>query len=288
MKATSWIIAVILAILAIIFGAMWINAANKSKDVTKSKTELQKLYDSSVAANAEIQKSLDALDKELGTIDSGTELPAGTPEQRIASIMSSLTNARNKIEDYKKQIKNLESKLASSNGQLSGIQSIVNKLKASVADKEKIVSELEGRLAELSTTLESERQVSQTEINRRDSQLKEKETVITTQNIENNQLYYAVGTRKQLKDSGIIDRKGGILGIGKVSTVKDADLAKFTSFNLIDTKQVSFPVTKKGYAVLSNHVASSYEVRKSGEQYILTVTDENLFRKQKILVIELK
>ncbi len=290
MKATSWIIAVVLAILAIVFGAMWMSASNKTKGLTKSNTDLQKLYDTSASTLSEIQNSLDALDQELlGSIGTDSELPAGTPEERRASIISSLSNARTKIEDYKKQIKNLESKLASSNGQLAGIQSIVNKLKSSVADKEKIVSELEGRLANLSTTLESERQLSQAEINARDSQIKDKETVIANQNQENNRLYYAFGTRKQLLERNIINRKGGVLGIGKVSTVtKEVDLAKYTEFNLLETQQLSFPATKKGYAILSNHIASSYKVDKVGDQYVLTVTDQDSFRKQKVLVIEIK
>jgi len=101
-------------------------------------------------------------------------------------------------------------------------------------------------------------------------------------------MYYIVGTRKQLLDSGVIDRKGGILGFGRVSTVKDVDLTKFTEFNLLDTQVLNFPVTKKGYAVLSNHIAASYKVEKAEDQYQLTVLDQDQFRKQKVLVIELK
>ncbi len=289
MKATSWIIPVILAILAIVLGVLFMNASNRTKGLEKSKEELQKLYDESTTTLSEIQSSLDAIDRDLlGTIGTDSELPEGTPEERRASIISSLSNARTKIEEYKKQIKDLEGRLASSSGQLAGIQSIVNKLKASVADKEKIVKELEGRLSNLSSTLETERQLSQAEISLREALIKDKETVITNQSIEANRMYYVVGTRKQLLDSGVIDRKGGILGIGKVSTVKDVDLTKFTEFNLLDTTTLNFPVTKKGYAILSNHVAASYSVAKAGDQYTLTVVDQDLFRKQKVLVIELK
>ncbi|MBW6514061.1 MAG: hypothetical protein K0B87_04835 [Candidatus Syntrophosphaera sp.] len=290
MKATTWIIGVILVILAIIFGAMWINASNKAKGLEKTRAELQQLYDDSSLTINEIQGSLDALDREiLGTIGRDSELPAGTPEERRASIINSIANARTKIEEYKDQIKSLESRLASSSGQLSGLQSIVNRLKASVSEKERIVSELEGRVADLSTTLETERQTAQAEINLRESMLKEKDNVITNQSIENNQLYYAVGTRRELLDNGIIDRKGGILGIGRVSTVtRNVQLAKYTAFNLLDTQELTFPATKKGYAILSNHVAASYEVNKVGDEYVLTVTDPELFRKQKVLVIELK
>lgn len=282
MKATSWIIAAVLAILAIVFGVMWSNASRKSKDLEQNNAELQQLYDTSTSTINEIQSSLDTFDKELmNSIGTASEIGGSTPAEIIS-------NARARIEEYKKQIKDLESRLASSRGQLSSIQGIVDKLKKSVADKEKIVAELEGRVSDLSSTLDSERQTAQAEINLRETQIKDKETVIANQNLDRNRLYYAVGTRKELQAKGIIDRKGGILGIGKVSVVKDADLAKFTEFNLLETQELNFPVTKRGYSIISNHVAASYEVNQDGDQYTLRVTDPESFRKQKILVIELK
>jgi hypothetical protein len=89
-------------------------------------------------------------------------------------------------------------------------------------------------------------------------------------------------------DKGIVDRKGGLLGSGKVTTVAhNLMVEKFTQINLLDTTQINFPITKKGYAVLSNHVATSYKVEKLDGNNVLTVTDPTNFRKQKFLVIEL-
>ena len=282
MKATSWIIAAVLAVLAIVFGVMWSGASKKTKGLEQKNTELQQLYDTSNATISEIQSSLDTFDKELmDSIGTASEIGGSTPAEII-------TNARAKIDEYKKKISELESRLASSKGQLSSIQAVVDKLKRSVADKEKIVAELEGRVSNLSQTLDTERQTAQTEINLRDSQIKDKATEIANQTREGNRLFFAVGTRKQLQESGIIERKGGLLGIGKVSTVKDADLSKFTEFTLLDTQEVPLPVTKKGYSILSSHIAASYDVSKAGDQYVLKVTDPESFRKQKLLVVELK
>lgn len=282
MKSTSWIIAAVLAVLAIIFGVMWSSASKKSKGLEQKNTELQQLYDTSTATIGEIQSSLDIFDKELmDSIGTASEIGGSTPAEII-------TRARAKIDEYKKRISELESRLASSKSQLASIQAVVNKLKKSVADKEKIVAELEGRVSNLSQTLDTERQTAQTEISKRDSQIRDKDTEIANQTRESNRLFFAVGTRKQLRESGIIERKGGLLGIGKVSTVKDADLTKFSEFNLLDTQEVTFPVTKKGYSILSSHVAASYEVTREGDQYVLKVTDPNSFRKQKLLVVELK
>lgn len=289
MKTSSWIIAAVLAIAAIVFGALWMSTANKTKSLIKSNEELQQLYDSSTSTLSEIQSSLDSMDKDLfGSIGVAGEMPGATPEERRTQIANSITKMRTQIESDKKRISQLEGQLASSKGQLAGIQSIVNKLKASVADKEKIVSELESRLGEISATLDSERQLSQKEIALRDTQILDKETILANQTREANRQFYAVGTRKDLLAKGIINRKGGILGIGKVSTVvRDIDVAKYTEINLLDTQTISFPVTKKGYAILSNHVAASYKVDKVDNEYVLTVTDPDLFRRQKFLVIEL-
>jgi len=290
MKPIIWIILAILAILAIVFGAMWLTASNKAKGLAESKAELQELYDDTSSTITEIQSSLEEMDEEiLGTIETDSELPAGSPEDRRVQIMSSIANARTKIDEYKERIKNLETRLAASSGQVSGLQNIVNKLKASVAEKEQIVNEMEGRVADLSTTLETERQTAVAEITMRDSLLQFRESVITNQNIEQNRIYYAVGTRDKLLDDGIIDRKGGILWFGKVSTVASPiDLSKFEQINLLDTQEITFPATRKGYSVLSNHVAASYEVEKVEDQYVLTVTDPESFRKTKVLVIELR
>ncbi len=289
MKPTAWIIAAILAIAAIVFGVMWMNSASKTKALLASNQELQQLYDNSTTTLNEIQSSLDSMDVDLlGSIGVTGELPGSSPEERRSQIVSSINKMRSQIENDKKRISNLESQLSSSKGQLAGIQSIVNKLKQSVADKEKIVAELEGRLGEMSNTLTTERQLSAKEIADREAQIRDREGVISGQTFDANRMYYAVGTRKELLDKGIINRKGGILGIGKVTTVqKEIDASKYTQFNLLDTTTISFPVTKKGYAIISNHLAASYKVDKSEGQYVLTVTDPEQFRKQKFLVIEL-
>ena len=290
MKTTSWIIVVILAILAIIFGVMWHNASVKAKELAQSQEELkQSILEKEVPVTAEeLQNSIDALGRELGLIGAGTEFPVGTPEELKARNLNTLNTARTKISEYKKQLADLEAKIADNKKTMASMQSTVDRLKKSLAEKERIVAELERRVIAINDTLTTERKIAQAEITKRENMLQEKETELTKLNIDSNTIYYAIGTRKQLLDSGIITRKGGILGIGKVSVLKDVNLTKFSHFNLLETQEITFPVTRRGYSVLSNHIAASYEVRKEGDQYVLRVTDPEQFKKQKVLVIELK
>ena len=289
MKATSAIIVAILAILTIVFAVLWINANGKSKDIMKNNEELKKLYETSTSTINEIQSSLESLEQDLsGQLFTQKEIPGTSPEERRTKIISSIANMRDQIEADKKKIATLEKQLATSKSQLKGVQEIVNKLKASISEKEQIMDELQQRLGILNETLETERRTSAEEIQKREMTITEKEQQITQQSIEANTIYYVSGTRKELMSKGIMDRKGGLLGIGKVSTVKqNIPVEQFTTINLLENQQITFPATKKGYSILTNHPATSYKVEKEGDQNILTILDATSFRKQKFVVIEL-
>jgi len=269
---------------------MWHNASVKAKELAQSQEELKQsiLEKEGPVTAEELQNSIDALGRELGLIGAGTEFPVGTPEELKARNLNTLNTARTKISEYKKQLADLEAKIAANKKTMASMQSTVDRLKKSLAEKERIVAELERRVIAINDTLTTERKIAQAEITKRENMLQEKETELTKLNIDSNTIYYAIGTRKQLLDSGIITRKGGILGIGKVSVLKDVNLTKFSHFNLLETQEITFPVTRRGYSVLSNHIAASYEVRKEGDQYVLRITDPEQFKKQKVLVIELK
>jgi len=290
MKATTWIIVAILAILAILFGIMWMGSANKISAAEKKAQEEAKKYEDAKTTLEEVTSSLESLDKDLlGSIEGSSEIAGSTPEDRRARLVTNITNMRSQIEADKKKIADLQAQLAKSNGKVSGLEKMINNLKASVAQKEKMVADYQRDLAASESEKESVRKSSQEEIARRESQIKEKQTIIENMNQDNNIIYYAVGTRKELLAKGIIDRKGGILGIGRVTTVNQKIVTdKYQRINLLDNSTLSFGNAKQSYSVLSNHVASSYKVEKSGDKYVLTVTDPELFRKQKFLVIELR
>jgi hypothetical protein len=146
---------------------------------------------------------------------------------------------------------------------------------------------LENRLNRMTGEIEDVQQRAQAEITQRDGQIQEKQGIIDNQSRDLNQIYYISGTRKELMAAGIVDRKGGLLGIGRVTTVRrNIDTDKFQTTNLLDTQEIRFPASNKGYVVLSNHVAASYTLTRDSEGWVLTVKDPENFRKQKFLVLE--
>lgn len=290
MKAINWIIAAILAILAILFGIMWMNSAGKIRAAEKKALDTQKMYENATNTLNEVQSSLESMDEDLlGSIAGANEIPGSTPEERRARLINNISNMRSQIEQDKKKISDLERQLSQSKSQRDGYLSTLNKLKASMEEKERILAELEGRLGKTNEELASEKLQSQAEIAKRESQIKEKQNIIETQSVDLNQIFYIAGTRKELIAAGVVDRKGGVLGIGRVTTVANRIVTeKFTSVNLLDSQQIVLKPSAKGYAVLSNHIAASYTLTKDGENWILRITDPESFRKQKFLVLEKK
>lgn len=288
MKATTWILAIIFALAAIIFGVLWVNSNGKIKALDLKNKELIKENETAAATINEIQSGLDSLDKDLlGQISPNGEVP-GTPQDRRQRLLQNIATMRSQIEADKKRIATLESQLASSKSQLKGVQDMIAKLKNSVADKESILNQLQAQLGNLNQTLESERRTSAEEISKRDRAITDKQNLIDEQNAAQNTMYYITGTRKELIAKGIVDRKGGLLGIGKVSTVNSHyNPENFTMFNLANTNTITF-TAKKGYAILSDQSAASYKVTKDGANYTLTITDPQNFRRHKYLVIELQ
>jgi len=290
MKAVTWIISAILAILAILFGIMWMNSANKISVAEKKARDTQKLYENATNTLNDVQTSLEAMDQDLlGSIAGSDEIPGTTPEERRARLINNISNMRSQIETNKKKIADMERQLSQVKGQRDGYLKTLNNLKALNAEKERVLAEYEGKLAKSEADNANLAQKSQKEIADREAQIREKQGIIENQNQDLNKVYYIADTRKNLIAAGVVDRKGGILGIGRVTTVSSKIITeKFTSMNLLDTQEITLPPSAKGYAVLSNHVAASYALTKEGDNWILKVTDPESFRKQKFLVLEKK
>ncbi len=285
MKNTIWILTAALAIISIVFAIMYFGTSGKLSSLQKEKEEIQNSLTLATQTITDIQSNLDELDSQLNI---NGEIPGTVTGDRRTRLINTINSMRAQIENDKKRIADLELRLSRSSTQLRGVQDMLDKLKRSVADKEKVVADLQNRLGILNETLETERITSRREIARRDQTISEKQSVIEEKDKDINTMYYIVGTRKELIDKKIVDRRGGLLGIGKVSTMTDQiNLKEFYTLNLLETAQITFPATRKGYSILSSQNAASYRIDKDGDFYVLRVTDPQLFRNQKYIVIEL-
>jgi hypothetical protein len=104
--------------------------------------------------------------------------------------------------------------------------------------------------------------------------------------------YYIVGSAKELENLNIIDKKGGILGMGKTKQLKE-DFEK-TNFTYIDyTEIVIIPVNGKEAKLISNHPAESYYMEldvnmKNYTSNLIILDAEKFWSVSKYLVVTKK
>src|SRR5262245_62207319 len=105
---------------------------------------------------------------------------------------------------------------------MAGLQKMVANLKESVVEKE-------GRIAMLTTQVDS--LTTQTTVLA--TQVQEHEVTIEEKRRELATVYVAVGSKKDLKAQGVIDSKGGFLGLGK--TVQPTGVASAAAYTPLET-----------------------------------------------------
>jgi len=240
-------------------------------------------YAQTIDAIAEIQDSLNAIavgdaNVQMMTNKLQSEKDLNSPNGRDA--LDRIATLRTSIQRNKERIRQLESSLNKSGLQMKGLKRMVASLKESINTKEAQVAELSTRVNDLSTQvtgLETTVQQNNEQIAQKDQSLEERRKELAT-------VYYVVGDKKSLKDQGVIDAKGGVLGLGK--TILPSGNVATSLLTPIDTdQQTVIPIEAPKAKVVTAQPATSYEMRLVEGKMELHILDPNEFRKVKQLVI---
>ena len=103
-----------------------------------------------------------------------------------------------------------------------------------------------------------------------------------------NTVYYAIGTIKELKQKGVIDKEGGIVGIGSTPVLKKHfNSMYFTRADL--TKLSEIPLYAKFSKVITNQPDNAFKVKATSKSDSIEITDPDSFwNGSKYLVVAVK
>lgn len=240
-------------------------------------------YGQTIDAIAEIQDSLNSIsagDKELTLIAGDLSSEQRLSGRQGREALDRISDLRASILRSKQRILQLESAVKASGVKQAGLQRLIAQLKTSVEDKQLLVAQLTGRVDTLQTQvagLTTEVEQGKVAIAERDQSLEVRRQELAT-------VYYVIGDKKELTDAGVIEARGGLLGIGKTLTpAANASSAAFTPLDTDANKVVRVDAPKA--RVLSAQPASSYELVTVGDAVELHILDPIEFRKVKHLVI---
>lgn len=252
-----------------------------------SEDSLRTRFDTALASIAEIQDSLTViLPSESNVLHVSQDVESGgkLTATRKSQVLRTISDLNESIQRSKEMIRRLEQRLKDRDIKIAALERIVAQMKRSVADREQMIAVLTQRLESLKVQVES----LKTDVAAGQQQIVEQKQVIEDKRREISTVYYMISTKKRLKELGMIQESGGLIGIGKSARLS----GQFPEalFTRVDTDaQTTIPVPGKKPVILSSQSSNSYQlVPLSLESSELRITNAQEFRRVRYLVIQVE
>ncbi|MFW6257627.1 MAG: hypothetical protein ACOC11_02470 [Prolixibacteraceae bacterium] len=210
----------------------------------------------------EIQANLDSIKKMEELLAVPEEPEQAISENRKQRIMADIATMNRLLQKNRELISSLRSRINSSNFQTGKMESMVNELEQLTQNLQENIQEKDEEIANLTEKVEEQSE----DISRMGERIEEMEQrrarqldSLKLQEAELNKAYYIVGSVKELKEQGIVEREGGILGIGRTPVIKE-DFPKemFTEVDIREFRSLSLNAKKAD--VVSVHPIDSYHI----------------------------
>ena len=234
-----------------------------------------------VAAMNEIQENLDSIKRIQSIVKvqpgSGNELQQGEKDR----IVSDLRMINDLLQKNKELIARLRKQANSSGIKIAELQRAIVNLNRMVEEKDAEIVSLREELQKLDLDVKGlniqlktaeDKNVGQEKIIRKKTEAIEKQTVAM------NTAWYAFGTARELVNNGVLEKEGGVLGLGRTLKMKeDFNRDFFTQIDIRDLK--SIPLYVKKAVLITTHPAGSYHFTGEDEIESLDIDQPQEFWK---------
>lgn len=238
----------------------------------------------------EIQENLDSIKTVEKLVTVRSSQSGGAKGSQKAQIIEDIVLLNELLQKNKELTASLQKKLSSANAKVGQLQGMVAEFERMVANLNLQVEAKDAEIAQLTQDIQRLNiDVSQltSQVEQVTQEVQEKTQVIETQTIELNKAYYAVGTVKELTDNNILEKSGGVLGVGR--TLKMRKDFNRDYFSEVDIRYFNLlPLMVKKAKVITVHPADSYHITGEKRADTLFVDDSGEFWKaSKYLLIVL-
>lgn len=281
MRRTGVFVLGIIAVLLLVATAVSYSKYRKSvadyQQATAQQEDMRGRYDRAVSEIVMIQDSLNAIvlgEEAVRNLPARNDVEVQAPGTLHDQVLTRIATLKSAIERTKERIEVLDARLKKNGVKIAGMERMIAGLRKSALAKEEQIASLttqvdtlQTRVAGLNTEVEVQQQV-----------LTEKQTELAT-------IFYTIGSKKQLKDAGIVESKGGVLGLGK--TLKPSGVFVESAYKPLNTDQeMVIQIPSEKAVVLTAQPVSSYVIQPVSKDMVeLRIVDAKAFRKIKQLVI---
>jgi uncharacterized protein (DUF3084 family) len=191
-------------------------------------------------------------------------------------IFTNLTTIDQYLKNSRNEIKRLKGKMGDSQFKFASLEKTIDNLTALVDKKEAEIAQLSEQLSTLNE------RIAETE-----QKLAQKSSLADEQKRRLNKGYYIIGDNSELREKNIITKRGGILGLGRTTTLSEQfDQSYFVETDITVTDSITIPAHAKSVRIVSPHNPDSYHIVAADEdRALLEIIDPDEFWKMKYLVI---
>jgi glycine cleavage system regulatory protein len=282
----------LIASLVLIIASACNSKAEKERLIEK---EMRDSIEAALSAkNAEVEmlfQQLNEIEENLSVVTSKyadvSKIKDKTGEVSVdtrTKITSQIQDINDLLAEQKQKINNLNSQLRKQKNTNKELTAFIEKLQTRISEQEEEIQLLTTELQKHKIVIENLNR-NLDELNK---QNQDKDERILKIEEEKNTAYYVIGEKKELLEKGIINRKGGFLGMGKRSVASsDSELANYTKIDIRRVPEIRLHGTK--IKILTSHPSESYRLEPDTKRPTrLVITNPSLFwQKSKFLVIEL-
>lgn len=232
----------------------------------------------------EIEENLALIKEKENIITEGTQNSLEGNTDMMNTINNDIRLIGELMEKNRQLINRLNRDIRNSNVKVTEFEKMVTRLNEQIEEKEVEIANLREELGQmnlrvdyLTATVDTLQQVA-----------RQREQVIEEKTIEMNTAYYTMGSRRELRDWGIITREGGFLGIGRTNRLNSTfDHTNFTRIDITQTREIT--IAGQNPIFITPHPEGTWEYRVEDEVTYLVILDPRKFwSASKYLVIEIE
>lgn len=172
-------------------------------------------------------------------------------EESREAITKDIQAINGLLAENKSTIENLKTQVGKYGTQTSGFKKMIDQLSTDVQSKEEEISYLKENLTAANFTIDILNEMLDSSDFRNEVQAQ----MIQMQNSELNLAYYSIGTFKELKENGVLEKDGSFIGIGGSKQLKN-DFNKDFFAQIDITKVTSIPLNAEKVKLITPQVGS--------------------------------
>lgn len=279
--------------------------------IFKSKTQIEQLtlQNENLSTTIEVRDSLvnemtntfDEIEQNLTFVRNKRDQMISVPQEGGKNskeiLVADIKLMNEMLEESSKKIEELDKKLSASGAQIKSFKNKIAQLTKNIEEQDNLIQQLKAELEERDYKIsEMDRTIVQLkgDIAQKDDSIQtksqliaEKSKTITEKENQLNKAYFVAGTASQLLKKGVIDKEGGLLGIGKSKSISDnLNVNYFTQIDIRNANQL--PINTKKARLISEHPVNSYKLVEENDKiaYLEIENPEEFWKLTKYAIVE--